>query len=240
MINVLILEDQSDSREALRLLLERYKNVKAHVAADMEGARELLDQKETNIDLFLLDINLNVEDEDDISGFKFAEEVRKDHRYEFTPIVMVTSVSNMEMSAYRRLHCYSFLVKPYLEEEIEELITKIKQHRAEETTDYIIVKKDGINYKVKCSEIVYIKAITRGVQLVLRKDEMTVPYTSIKQLMDKLPEKKFSQVHRMYVINASYIENVDIVNRIIKLQGKDEQIEIGVTYKEKVRRLLNE
>ena len=233
MVQVLVVEDQEDSRRALQLILEGYKNVQVKTTGSKEEARAEIAGSKVAFDLFLLDINLDVEKQEDVGGYELAEEIRGMERYELTPIVMVTSVANMEMSAYRKLHCYSFLVKPYLKEEIQELIEKILAHKKEEQTPSIVVKKEGINYKVKCQEIVYIKAIPRGVLLTLRREEMKVPYLSIRQLLEKSPEKEFLQIHRMCVINTRYLENVDMVNRIVKMRGQPEQLEIGVTYKEK-------
>ena len=80
----------------------------------------------------------------------------------------------------------------------------------------------------------YLYAIPRGVCLVLKKETMKVPYLSIKQIMEKLPEGQFVQCHRMYVVNRSFIDYVDIVNRIIRMKNLQE-VEIGVTYKTEIR-----
>lgn len=118
------------------------------------------------------------------------------------------------------------------------LIHKLLFQAGESVDASIVVKKDGINYKLLCKEIAYIQAIPRGVSIRLAKEEMKVPYVSIKQLMEKLPTDQFIQCHRMYVVNQDYIEYVDLVNGVIKLQNK-EQVEIGVTYKNEVRSRLH-
>lgn len=56
--------------------------------------------------------------------------------------------------------------------------------------------------------------------------------------MEKLPEGQFVQCHRMYVVNRSFIDYVDIVNRIIRMKNLQE-VEIGVTYKTEIRGLLH-
>ena len=73
---------------------------------------------------------------------------------------------------------------------------------------------------------------------MMKKEELRVPYTSIRQLLEKLPEERFFQCHRMYVVNQEFIDYVDYVNGMIKLTMCG-QIEIGVTYKKEVRRRLN-
>lgn len=76
-----------------------------------------------------------------------------------------------------------------------------------------------------------------GVLLVLLEEEMKVPYLSIRQLLEKLPNDKFMQVHRMCVVNRDYIDYVDIVNGLIRMKNK-EQVEIGITYKSDIKKRL--
>lgn len=159
--------------------------------------------------------------------------------YAFTPIVMITSLANMELTAYRELHCYQYLIKPYNEQDIEKLAVKLLflSQQGETRNTFVVVKKDGINYKIFCKDIVCIKAVPRGIQLILLKGEMKVLYLSIKQLLEKLPNDKFLQVHRMCVVNQDYIDYVDIVNGFIHMKN-GEQVEIGITYKSNVKKRL--
>lgn len=240
MIRVFVLEDEEQSRKAL---IKMIQNISAELtvdaAADLASARKLL-RSTVSFDLFLLDINLDTFDCDDIGGICFAEEIRSIPEYGFTPIVMVTSVAGMEMEAYRKLHCYQYLVKPYDSSEIENLIRKVMMRVSLDRTPSLTVKKDGINYKISCSDICFIKAIPRGVCLYLKTEKMEVPYLSIRQLLEKLPEKMFFQCHRMFVVNREYVKYFDLVNQFIRVTHYDEEIEIGVTFKQEVRRIMND
>ncbi len=66
---------------------------------------------------------------------------------------------------------------------------------------------------------------------------MKVPYLSIKQLLEKLPNEKFLQVHRMCVVNQDYIDNIDTVNGFMRMNN-GEQVEIGITYKSDIKKRL--
>lgn len=239
MINILLLEDNVQSLKVLKKIVESVSAEITTVAvSSLEEAREALMQKHQTFQAFLLDINLNVEDEADESGIVLAKEIRRHKQYAFTPIVMITSIANLELQAYRELHCYQYILKPYQQQEIVKLIHKLLFQTGESIDASIVVKRDGINYKLLCKDIIYVQAIPRGVSIRLAKEEMKVPYLSIKQLMEKLPTDQFIQCHRMYVVNQDYIEYVDMVNGMIKLQN-DEQVEIGVTYKNEVRSRLH-
>lgn len=240
MARILILEDEEESREALMKMLQNISSeVTVDAAADLATARLLLDGG-VSFDLFLLDINLNMEDSEDTSGLLFAEEIRAMRQYEFTPLVMITSIAGMEIEAYRQLHCYQYIVKPYIQKEIEELVDKVLFHLQAEERPSIVIKKDGINYKISCDEIVYCKAIPRGVCICMKKEQMDVPYLTIRQLLEKLPKNLFFQCHRMFLVNKNTVKYYDLVNQVIQVEGYDTPIDIGVTYKAEIRRLTHE
>ncbi|MBO5146804.1 MAG: response regulator transcription factor [Lachnospiraceae bacterium] len=241
MTRIMILEDSKDCLKALTAMAERVSDrVCAVPVNSLEEARAALCKAQQPFQAFLLDINLNIDDTDDISGITFAREVRMKREYAFTPIVMITSLANMELTAYRELHCYQYLVKPYNEQDIETLVGKLLflSQQGETREDFVMVKKDGVNYKLFCKDIVCVKAVPRGVSFVLVKEEMKVPYLSIKQLLDKLPKEKFLQVHRMCVVNQDYIDYVDTVNGLVSLKNGG-RTEIGVTYKNEMKKRLN-
>ena len=239
MLRVFVLEDDDHSRKALTQMLQGIsEGITVDAAADLASARLLLDGT-VSFDLFLLDINLKPENPDDISGIQLAEEIRNTQKYEFTPLIMVTSVAGLEMEAYRRLHCYQYIVKPYDEAEIREIVKKIQFHVHAEEKASVVVKKGGINYKILCDDIVFCKAIPRGVCLYLKREKMEVPYLTIRQLMEKLPEQQFFQCHRMFVVNKDAVKYYDLVNQLIEVEGYPDQIDIGITFKPEIKRLIH-
>lgn len=240
MARILVLEDDEQSRKALSaMLMGMPGNVTADTAADLQGARKLL-YGTNSYDLFLLDVNLDSSNSGDSSGLTFANEVRQIVKYELVPIVMLTSVASLEIEAYRKVHCYQYILKPYQEEEVQKVVQRVLSHIRPTEKPFVIVKKAGINYKILCEDIVYCKAIPRGICIYMKEEQMEVPYLSIRQLLDKLPEKDFIQCHRMFVVNKEFVKYYDLVNQMIQVERYPEQIDIGVTYKADVRRLLNE
>jgi two-component system LytT family response regulator len=240
-IRILILEDQEISRNALKeMILSACDSgqIVVDMAASFSMAKKLI-ESDIVYSAFFLDINLDETNEDDKSGIEIAKLIRSNMRYGLTPIIMVTSIASMEMEAYRSLHCYQYLIKPYMKVDVENIVSKLiaLEHVKEEKT--IIVKKDGINYRIKCNAIVYVKAIPRGICLYLKKEVMKVPYLTIVKLMEQLDTSEFIQCHRMFVVNKKYIENVDFVNRMIRMEYYNEDIEIGGTYKNHLKEILD-
>ena len=80
MVHVLILEDDMTSMEALRKILSEYsKDFCIHTASSHQEAKDLLNA-DVRYGLFLLDVNLNGNDKEDIGGILFAREVREGTR----------------------------------------------------------------------------------------------------------------------------------------------------------------
>jgi len=240
MTHILILEDQKTSREALVKILEDISDEITVSEAGTYAEADALLESGIRYDMFMLDINLDTAKPGDTSGITFAKKIRERRGYEFTPVIIITSIANLEMSAYREIHCYQYILKPFFGQDVEEVVRKVMRRQRQPERPVIKVRKDGINYRIYCDEIVYIKAIPRGVALHMRKDMMEVPYLSIRQLLEQLPADTFMQCHRMFVINIKRVKYLDLVNQMIRMEGCEETIDIGVTYKAEVRRRLNE
>lgn len=239
MTHVLILEDDRTSLAALtRILTDYSSDICVHAAASYQEAKDLL-EGDVRYGLFLLDVNLSGDNREDIGGIIFAREVREHFPYTFTPIVMVTAVGEMEMQAYRELHCYLYIMKPYRREQVEEVVKKVLDKEQQEKPPEVVVKKDGINYQVKCDDILYIEAIPRGICIHMKSENWNVPYVTLKQMMLRLPKEMFVQCHRMFAVNRREVEYYDLVNRIVKLKHCTDTVEIGVTYKAEIGRIIS-
>lgn len=236
MARIFVLEDDKISKAALKeMLYSITSDITVDTAGNLAEARQLLDST-VSFDLFLLDVNLDKENSTDSGGITFAEEVRNMVKYELTPVVMITSIAGLEMEAYRKIHCHQYIIKPYNMTEVVDLVKKILSHIPKAEKPFIIVKKNGINYKIFCKEIVFCKAIPRGVRLYLKGEQMEIPYLSIRQLLGQLTGQGVFQCHRMFLVNMEYVRYYDLVNQMIQVEGYSDYIDIGVTYKAEVRR----
>jgi two-component system LytT family response regulator len=240
MTTVLILEDCKESIAALATIMKEYRE-DIHVLFAHSFREAILHLEEApQIDIFLLDINLDSYHPEDQSGLTFARKVREVSKYAFTPIVFITSMTGLELISYRETQCYTYLTKPYEKETVIHVLEKVIKYSQPPESRQLIVKKGGVNYRIKVEDILCIEAIPRGIRLYLQDESLDLKYISIKNILVKLPEEQFIQCHRMYVVNVNAIDYVDTVNRMIHVNGVKQRIEIGVTYKTEMRRLLRE
>ena len=107
MSKILLVEDNPD---AVKRIIRYINKIFAEldVISFPEAGDALQYAKANDISLFILDIQL-----EDYKGTNLAKQLRELPEYKYTPIIFETALAGEELSAYRDVKCYSFLVKPF-------------------------------------------------------------------------------------------------------------------------------
>ena len=225
-----------DNEKSMEMLVKIVRNVDDSLlvkcAKDVDGAYAAA--MEYDIDLFLVDIILNPKDSGDVSGIKFADNIRKIKKYQYTPIVIITSLEDPKLYAYSDIHCYSYVEKAYDADRVSRIIREaLNSPKRKVVNNNIFFRKEGILYKKRISEIVYIENSRNKRIIHSVNDDLELPYKPCKAILEELNSNKFVQCSRYAIVNKDYIESIDTVNRFVKLKGRKEQVEIGVILKNK-------
>ena len=240
MKKILILEDNPAILEQLgnivRELDDRnavycFDNVKDAYQCSMESV----------IDLFLVDIILDTSHPGDTSGLKFIENIRRIEHYSFTPTIFITSLEDAKAHTYEKLHCYSFIEKPIRDHRVKEAVEQCLRFpgKAKETKT-LFFQKDGVILAVERDDIVYAESSSHIMHIHTKQgDTLKIPYTTIKNLLEKADSVDMIQCSRSAVINRNYVRNVDITNRIIQLKDDWGRVEIGIRFKKYVKECFN-
>lgn len=231
MKKILILEDKKENIDALTgIITEMDEDIKLYPTSRTEDAYQTALEK--NIDVFLVDIVLKPEKLDDMSGMIFAESIRQVEKYRFTPIIFLTALCDPEMHAYKEIHCYGYLSKPYNKEKLTALLSEaltFEQHRDENRNVYL--KKDGIFFAKKIQDIVYIKSSAGKMIVKTINDDLEISYKSNNRIIKELDSDKFVKCNRSVIVNKDYIQSVDGTNRYIELKNGYGTLEIGTIMK---------
>jgi len=157
--NVLIVEDEEYSINMLKkLIVETAPYVKCYKASSLEQAYMILHNHV--IDVFFIDIILNTKNSSDASGMNLAEELRGIDKYRFTPIIFITSLEDAKLYAYKRLHCYDYIEKPYLVREVKRTLVEALHYKTQlEFSRTVHFKKDGILVSIVENDIIYMKSV---------------------------------------------------------------------------------
>lgn len=237
MKTILIVEDHVKSTELLVKIIEE-TGAEAEIKTAVNREEAMILSARYTIDLFMLDIMLNTDNPGDVSGMMFAEYIRTFPKYKYTPIIFTTGLEDPTLHAYRSLHCYYYVEKPYDIQKVGRIITEaLEIPKISREPQSVFFRKDGILFRKAVSEVIYIENSRRGQLVHCSNGNLKLSYKPTKIILEELASERFIQCSRFAIVNKDYIEQVDTVNRYIQLRGLKEPIELGNAFK---RRFLKE
>ena len=236
--HILILEDMSSHREALRnIISELPGDIAIHMAPNVQKAYQIA--MEFHIHLFLVDIILRPDTPGDVLGLEFAQRVREIKRYRFTPLVFITSLEDPQLYSYSQLHCLRYIEKPFSPQQVRRTVLEALEFPIRDDEERVAYfRKDGIIYAKNINDIIYIENIRRKVVIHCKNDVLDIPNKTSDEIMKELDCSSFVQCSRYAIINTKYIEYVDFTNRYIKLKDIELPVEIGYSMKRRFKEKL--
>ncbi len=236
MKKVLILEDNQATLAHLSSIVKELdmKNV-VYSFTNVKDAYQCAMEKK--IDLFIIDIILDVGRPGDSSGLLFVENIRRIRHYEFVPVIFVTSLEDARLYTYEKLHCYSFIEKPFDVERLKGMIENCLHFaESQNITKTLYFRKNGIILAAEREDIVYAESLNHVMNIHTKQgDVLDIPYCTLKKLMEDIDSVDFIQCSRNTVIHKKYVQNIDFTNRIIQFRDDLGRVEIGSLYKKHVR-----
>ncbi|MBE5933245.1 MAG: response regulator transcription factor [Lachnospiraceae bacterium] len=239
MRQILILEDNVNQMKILSTIVKSIDDVQVFEAHNVADANSLL--YSNDFDVFLIDIVLNTEKKGDLSGIEFVKYVRDMKKYEFAPIIFITSLEDPKLCAYKDMRCFDYIEKPFSKEYVIKTIEKaleFPKKKVEKEIAYF--KKEGILYSVRIDEVTHIIINRTGVDIYTTKDILKLGYQTATDILKQLDSKYFLLCNRSTIINVNYIEYADFSNRYIKVNGIKSVIEIGAIMLKNVKERLKE
>ncbi len=236
--NVLIVEDNKACMDALVEIVKECDSASVIYCTD-NSADAYKYALEERIDLFLVDIMLDNNMQNDISGIIFADRIRQLERYRFVPLVFLTSLEDYKMSAFKKLHYYEYIEKPFDFEKVKEVVSNALMYpvKDERNNRYIYYRQDGILYSIDTEEIIYMESVKRNLVLHLKEERMEMPYKTCKSMLRELNTENFLQCSRTVIVNRKYINCVDETNRYINMKNGT-VLELGRVCKKKFLQAL--
>lgn len=230
MKKILIVEDNEKHMEALYKLLSNIEGIEIFKAYNMTEACYMLSLREFS--LFVVDIILDTNNANDASGIELVKHIRDIGKYQFTPIVFITSLEDPQLCAYRDLHCYQYIEKPFDRDYVLKVINQaLKYESPKKEKEYVYFKKSGILYSVVVKDITHIEINRKKTKIYTVGDCLELGYHTVSDILDKLSSDNFVICNRGTIINRKYIEFVDYTSRYVKLFNVSESFEIGPSMK---------
>ena len=225
-----------DEQHAIDILLHYvsqtpYLQLVGSTTNPMEALQIVNTQK---VDLVFLDIQMP-----DLSGIDFIKAIQGKSR-----VILTTAYSEFALESYE-LDVIDYLLKPIrfarFLQAVQKAVKEISESKSEEQerndSDYLFVKTEskGKLLKIDLKDIDYIEGMKNYVA-IYRGGQKTLVNTSMKDLEDRLSNKKFIRVHKSFIIPLEKI--IGIEGNLIRLKDISADILIGESYKPDLMELI--
>ncbi len=240
-IKALIIDDEPLAHDVITHYLKTHNDIQ--VCAKCTDATQALQYLAANtVDLLFLDINMP-----GLSGIEMLKVLGNKPQ-----VVIISAYSEYAIAGFE-LAVTDYLLKPVSEARFNTALDKVRQmlsldkaKLSKENTspldDSIVLKVGRDKHKIILDHIGYLEAYGNYVkvwQMPNLSDEhtptMLLANTTLKELLNRLPNDAFIQIHKSYVVNKKHITGQ--TNQTIQLTG-DVAIKVGKSYKEVAKRVL--
>lgn len=212
----IIVDDEASARA---IVLELCKAIpEMEVIAEFPNALEALKfLKHNSVDLIFLDIHMPK-----LTGVDFIEMVNNPPK-----IVLTTSDKDFAIEAYGYEFIVDYLVKPITYERFQKCIIKLnnafKSATNESTETQMMQAEDEDLYinidrrliKLKFRDILLIEAQGDYIEIKTQQKQYRV-HSTLKKIKEKLPQSRFLQIHRSFIINFTQI--IDIQDNSVLIE----------------------
>ncbi|MCP2027314.1 DNA-binding LytR/AlgR family response regulator [Flavobacterium sp. HSC-32F16] len=195
---------------------------KAGVFNDSLKALEFLNTQ--SVDVIFLDIQMP-----QLTGLQLSRIISKNIKVIFTTAYPDFALEGFELNAV------DYLLKPISFERFYQAVSKLNSEpkvvisNQNNTPDFLFIKTDGKNkfQKIFLSDILYVESLQNYV-CIHTSTQQIITHSSLKNVIESLPENNFIQIHKSHIISLKHIESTD--NFSVFINGKE--LPIGATFKD--------
>lgn len=210
-----IIEDEINSQEVLKLALEQFTEGIEIVgtAMDVHSGLSLISQ--VNPDLVFLDIELP-----DGTGFDILEKIKDKN----VIVIFITAYDDFAIKAYK-YSAIDYLLKPLNIDDLVNAVNRAKKRKenqslqleflhqklnhSENPSQEILVEGNQKYIKINMNDIIAFEVVENYVYIKLESGEKVLSSKTLKFYEDLLKENRFVRIHRSYIINTDKISSVD-------------------------------
>lgn len=218
----IIVDDEPPATRILKNYVEKVSFLEeTGIFNDSLKALEFLNSNK--VDVIFLDIQMP-----QLTGLQLSKIISRDVKVIFTTAYPDFALEGFELNAV------DYLLKPIAFERFYQAVSKLNSEVKTEVvtanpTEFIFVKTDGKNkfQKVILNDILYVESLQNYVCVHTSKQQI-ITHSSLKNVIESLPEKEFIQIHKSHVVALKHIESTDNFSVFIN----NKELPIGATFKE--------
>lgn len=204
---LLVEDDFLNRRISKKVLIEN-----GYVVFEAKNVKEAIQilAKET-IDLAVLDINLGEHEE---NGISFGQTLNSQYTI---PFIYLTAYENPEIiNSAIATTPFSYLTKPFKNTDLVMSVglALLQSAQKKKHQPTIVVKDEEYNINLPMNEINHIES-DGNYLLIYTNEKVYKCRSTIKQMLDQLPESSFAQTHRAFIVNKNKIEKFTVKEVIV-------------------------
>lgn len=217
-IRTLVIDDEPLARARIIKLLEQFPDI-LMIGECKNGTEALQKITDYKPDLIFLDIQMP-----DFNGFEL---ISKSQISPMPFVIFVTAYDQYAVKAFG-VHAVDYLLKPYDDDRFNDAVHQAKQqielnrnaelhkkmvqlienHNKDESQLNIIeIKEKGYSKKIQIEEIYFLESHGNYLKLYLENKSYLIRQT-LQALVEQLDKNQFFRIHRSYVINLNYVEDI--------------------------------
>jgi len=226
-LKTLIIDDEPLAHQVILHLLAQHPDVS--VVGQCYNATEALNKlANENVDLLFLDINMP-----ELNGIALLKVLANRPK-----VIIVSAYQEYAIEGFE-LDVTDYLLKPVCVERFAQAMDKVRrstQNMTPEITEpkHIVLKVDREKRKFSLGAISLLEAYGNYVKL-WQGNDMWLVSSTLKQLLEQLPEGKFTQVHKSFVVNNAKVVALDIESLSLDCGRK---IKVTKSYKKEAQAIL--
>jgi DNA-binding LytR/AlgR family response regulator len=231
-MNCIIIEDEPLSVRIIQECVRKTTDLNlVHTFSNAIDAINIL-QTDESIELIFLDIELP-----EMSGIEFLDSIKEPPQ-----VIIISSKGSYAADAFD-YDVADYLVKPVTYARFYKAIQRARKRLEKDKLDKvgrseIFIKKDATLVRLKYSDILWIEALENYVIFNTFNEKFTIHFT-MKAIEQKLPQDKFTRVHRSFIVNTGSIDAIEDNSVLIKVHDGIKSIPIGKSYKDKLMGDIN-
>ncbi len=213
-MEIAICDDEKGLRTGLRKVIEtklQLEGIEYGIEEYASGEALLAGMAEKLPDILFLDIEMS-----GMNGMETARMLRR--KYKDTIIVFVTAYPDYVFQGYE-VHAFHYILKPYREEKIREVLEKAMEEVGLQAEKYYLVEQKSGTLRLAFSQVVYFKSEGRNVEAVLISDpegskkvdnfpESVRFYGKLSEIEGEMP-LYFIRIHNRYLVNLKFVDKLE-------------------------------
>lgn len=218
MIRIAVCDDIPEAVVQINRYLIEYQNIKnkkfdINNFYDAEALWEHL--KTNNCDLIILDIELV-----QMNGVELGRRIRGELNDHDIKIIYISAMDTYDRQLFD-MQPLNFLPKPIDKEKLYESLDLAVQLSNDKNYVFSFKDKDGL-HRIRVRDILYFESLKHDFKVVTTNEAFEFR-SSLLEIMKRLPNFGFAQVHRSYIINydqiktVKYEEIVMLINDVIPI-----------------------